>query len=127
MKRHFLLVDDDVAELRLFSEAFKQMNVDCKCTYAKDIQHAMQIMQYVMPEKLFVRLDPDIAGNLEQIRVIRKDKKLKDAEIIVYCENMHYYNFLARGHGADHCLDKPIASDKICEMMDGIFNRQAQT
>ena len=71
MKRHFLLVDDDIAELRLFMEAFEQMEVDFKCTCAKNMQHARQIMEYITPDNLFIKLDPDIAGNLEEVVSLR--------------------------------------------------------
>jgi hypothetical protein len=121
-KRHFLLVDEDIAEMRLFVDAFERMNLDCKCTYANTMTHAMKILQFVIPDKLFVCLDKDVSGNLEQVRLMKQDKRLKHVEVIVYCENMHYYRLLAHGLGASICMNKPDDPEIMAEWMNRIFD-----
>jgi CheY-like chemotaxis protein len=121
MRKHIMLIDEDKENLRLFMTAIEGSELDCKCTYATDCKHASQMLEYLSPDSIFVQLEPDVTEGLEFVRNIKKTKRLRGIPVVVYSAHMPYYNFLARGHGADHCMFKPNDPDEIRRTVEAMF------
>lgn len=121
MKKHILLIDEDKAGLQLFKQAFDEMELNCKCTYSESFRHAEQMLTYLVPDNIFVKLDSNVSEGLVFVRTIKKDRRFKRVPVVVYSANMPYYNFLARGHGADYCMMKPNNSQEVRRAMDAVL------
>ena len=84
MCKHFFLIDDDEDELEIFMEALSQLPVPCKCTYAKSAEQALEILNYLKPDIVFVDSNmPHISG-LECVKRIRAKQGHDQTKLVIY-------------------------------------------
>ena len=124
MKKHILLIDWDLSSMKAFIKDIGEMHSDIKCTYAQTCDHALKMLKFLTVDALFIRLDPDISANLEQVRLIKHDDRLMKIPVLVYCRQMQYYTFLARGYGADYCVSRSDDTDKLKQILQKMLFRE---
>jgi CheY-like chemotaxis protein len=125
MKKHVILIDPKKDNLQMFLQAFDEAGVDIKCTYADGCDHAAEMLKYIQADALFIQLDPGITDALEFVRSIKSTRRFRTVPTVVYSAHMTYYNFLAIGHGADHCMREPLAAAEIRKVLDDVLLWQA--
>ncbi len=54
MKKHILLIDDDVDELKIFNDALEELPGNFKCTYASNAYQAMDMLKFIHPHFIFI-------------------------------------------------------------------------
>jgi CheY-like chemotaxis protein len=117
MKKNILVLDDDQMSVQLIMDAITQLDIDYTCIPAPTCTDAEDLIKHHEPATVLVKLDPDIATRLEFIRKIKKSKRLRSTAVVAYANNVHYYNYLVRGHGADYCLETPKESGDVIKAL----------
>src|SRR5687768_800589 len=118
MKKHLLLIDPNKEELKVFMSALEDLDTVCKCTYTDSCMHAEQMLEFLTPDAVFVGIEPKITESLEFVKHLKHNKKFRHVPVMVYATHMPYYNYLARGHGADHCMQKSNDPSEIRKMIE---------
>jgi DNA-binding NarL/FixJ family response regulator len=107
MKKHIMLIEGDHHSYDIFMEALQSIQLSCKVTCAKDYEHALQMLPYLVPDYVFMHID--MSGNaMECIRRIRNASELSDVKVIAYDD--HLTTKMIRDtlkEGADYCIDQP--------------------
>src|ERR1700754_3733547 len=84
MKKHIFLIDDDEDELEIFHEALKSLPLPCKCTYAGSADHAMQMLQYLTPDLIFIDINMPKLNGFDFLAEIKKNDHLKNIPLFMY-------------------------------------------
>lgn len=121
MKKHILLIDNNKSNLHIFMQALNELGAEVKCTYADSCTHGDKMLEYILPDAIFVNLDPNITDNLEFVRITKKKRRLRERPVVVYSSQMLFYNFLARGHGADICMPSLPAVEQLKKTLSDIL------
>lgn len=107
MITHILLIDDDEDELGIFTDALKAIGDFYKCTYATSAEQAMNILQIMQPDFIFVDYNLPKINGLEFISAARYHIKPDITRIFLYSTKIN--NDLirtARLLGAAGCIEK---------------------
>jgi CheY-like chemotaxis protein len=122
MKKHILLIDDDREELNLFMEALQHVPGSYKCTYSGTGVNALEMLNYLHPDFIFLDYNlPDING-LEVLSRIKKDRKLHDVSIYLYSSVISdAKDRAAKSLGVDGCIQKPGSIGEMSIALKSIF------
>ncbi|HTE23518.1 response regulator [Flavitalea sp.] len=107
MCKHFFLIDDDEDELEIFMEALSKLQVPCKCTYAQSAEQALEILNYLKPDVVFVDINMPRINGLECVKKIRAKDGHAKTHIVMYSNGLNDIN-LEEAHrwGATSCIKK---------------------
>src|SRR5689334_20251796 len=123
MKKHVLLVDDDMDELFLFNEALKEVPGSYKCTYASSGAQALEMLNYIQPDFIFVDYNLPIQDGVEVLNGIKKDKKISDIPVFLYSSSLTKdVNSAAISLGAAGCIRKPNSIGMMTMVLKSIFS-----
>ena len=122
MKKHVLLVDDDKDELFLFNEALKEVPGSFKCTYASSGAQALEMLNYIQPDFIFVDYNLPVLDGVEVLNGIKKDKKISDIPVFLYSSSLTKdVNSTAMYLGAAGCIRKPNSIGMMTMVLKSIF------
>jgi CheY-like chemotaxis protein len=108
MKKHILLVDDDVDELKIFMEALTEVPGSFKCTYAASAIQGLDMLKYLHPHYMFLDYNLPAMNGIEMLTEIRKDRKLAEIPVYLYSTTMTMpVKNAALMLGAAGCIEKP--------------------
>lgn len=65
MKQHIMLVDEDQERLKTVTGRVNEVGV-CKCTWAKNAEHALQMLQYLDPDIIVYHVEDGVRDALLQ-------------------------------------------------------------
>lgn len=119
MKKHFFVIDDDEEEVQLIADALKSMNADCKCTWAKTGEQALQQLQYLKPDVIFVDYNMNGMNGIQCLKAIKELPNCTQVPVVLHssfmtdqlCSN-------ALELGAFQCLQKPNSFDKLITVLE---------
>lgn len=122
MKKHILLIEDEKEKLNVFVKALNDIQLPYKCTYAENCRHALQMLDYLVPDYIFI--DGLIPGMscLDCLRSIRQKISLRSSSLVVYADNIS--KELAEKAvmaGVDYCIDKPSAVEELTAILSHIL------
>jgi CheY-like chemotaxis protein len=122
MKKHILLVDDDREELSLFMEALQGVPGTYKCTYSDTGNHALEMLNYLHPDFIFLDYNlPDING-IEILTRIKKDRKLQDIPVYFYSSVVdETKDNAAKSLGVAGCIQKPGSIGEMALVLRSVF------
>ena len=83
MKKHIFLIDDDYDELRIFSDALKDLPGRYTCTYANEAPKALNMLKYLRPDIIFIDYNLPGLNGIELLEEIRQQADLVPASIIL--------------------------------------------
>jgi CheY-like chemotaxis protein len=123
MKKHVLLVDDDKDELFLFNEALKEVPGSFKCTYASSGAQALEMLNYIQPDYIFIDYNLPVMDGVSILTEIRKDKKMSDIPVFLYSSSLSKdINSTAIFLGASGCIRKPNSIGMMTMVLKSILS-----
>jgi DNA-binding response OmpR family regulator len=128
MCKHFFLIDDDEDELEIFVEALSKLNIHCKCTYAQSAEQALDMLNYLTPDVIFVDINMPRINGFECSRLIRHKKNHNDTYIVMYSSGVTETTInLAVANGANTCLRKTTSIADLVKAMEKMIGRSVET
>src|SRR5687768_13428602 len=121
MKSHVLLIETDQTVIRCFTNAFVKNDYPYKCTCAENINHARQIIDFLVPDFMFINLDQNIGGTLEFVAALRKVPEFRKIKIVLYSKLSSYYQCITKAYGAHLCIESPTDNSAIYDAINS-FN-----
>ncbi|OQP62244.1 response regulator [Niastella populi] len=114
MKKHIFVIDDDEDEIQLISAALNKLKADCKCTWAKSGEQALEQLQYLKPDVIFVDYNMGGMNGIECLQAIRKLPGCSHVPVILHSSLMtDQICSKALRLGANQCLQKTNSFDKL--------------
>lgn len=117
-KYHILLVDDDLDEFEFFLMALEKMPSLFKCTYAGGGTEALNLLNEIEPDFIFLDMNMPARNGLECLKEIKKIEKYRHIPIIIYSTTIdESIAKKALALGAVQCLTKPILPALLEEIL----------
>jgi CheY-like chemotaxis protein len=114
MKKHIFLIDDDPDELRIFSDALKDLPGRYTCTYASEPSNALKMLKYLNPDIIFIDYNLPGMNGIELLEEIRKTTKRSRPAIYIYSTTVtDRTRSEAFRLGATGCIEKPSTVRKM--------------
>ena len=108
MTSDILLIDDDADELEVFSQALHSIDKTIKCTHAKDLGEALDILHHSSPGYIFIDFNMPKTNGLKYLAEIRRLKNLEKSKIVLYSNYIDdEMSSKALELGAFRCVKKP--------------------
>ena len=107
MYKKILLIDDDEDEQFFFLEALKELNVPVKFFFACNATEGYQLLDYVMPDIVFIDINMPSINGLQCLDTIMDNKPDKEFNAIIYSTGVD--NSICRkaiNRGAFACIKK---------------------
>ena len=126
MKTHIFLVDDDIEEMRFFVKALNEMGDKFKCTYASNGAHAIKMLHYLRPEKIFIKYNMPEMNGLGETEELRNTKELKDIPVFLFSSQLDTSSRQrAKALNITLCMDKPNSKIDISTVLKSVFESPA--
>ncbi|HTH30001.1 MAG TPA: response regulator [Lacibacter sp.] len=126
MKTHVFLIDDDIEEMRFFVKVLNEMGDSFKCTYASNGAHALKMLQYLRPEKIFIKYNLPLMNGLEVIEELRKLKDLEPIPVFLFSSHIDQKSRQrALALGITLCMDKPDSKIDLETVLKNVFESPA--
>jgi CheY-like chemotaxis protein len=123
MKKYILLIDDDPDEVDIFSEALREIKKPLACVQASSAKSALNLLNYLIPDYIFLDVNMPGINGLKCLDEIRKIKSIRNIPVILYSNFIDDESVAkALAAGAAACLKKPNQIKNLVEMLDGIFS-----
>ena len=122
MKKHLLLVDDDIDEFEFITSLSQEMPA-LKFSYACDGTSALELMSDEMPDVVLLDMNMHAMNGLECLKKIKASARLHSVPVYMY-SNCHTPNFIqeARQLGATDCFKKPTTLDVLRKILVVVLN-----
>ena len=122
MKKHILLIDDDLDELRIFTDAVKEMPGRYKCTYASDAPQALNMLSYLRPDFIFIDYNLPGMNGIELLEEIRRTMIMPETSIYIYSTTVSDRTRQeAFRLGASGCIEKPSSVRKMHSLLMNVL------
>jgi DNA-binding NarL/FixJ family response regulator len=122
MKKHILLIETSQNGYKEFMDVLASVGVDCKVTYTNDYEHAMEILKYISPDCIFMRIDIREVKSIEWVRQIKNRICQATIKLIVYDDevtgSMIRQSIM---QGADYCIDRPCSFADMNYLLKDVF------
>lgn len=122
MKKHILLIEQSQQGYRDFMDAFHSINVECKITYTSSYEHALQMLEYLNPDCIFMRMDMSEEKSIDCVKKIHERIAMSETKLIVYDDEVTG-SMIRRSitQGADYCIDRPCTFADFNHLLKDIF------
>jgi CheY-like chemotaxis protein len=84
MQKNILLIDDDIDELKIFTDAIKEVPGDFKCVFVTGTQEALDMLQSFVPHYIFVDFNIPKINGLDFLSSVKKSDRLKEVPVFLY-------------------------------------------
>lgn len=84
MSISILLADDDIDDQFFFKEALKSIDPLIQLVIASDGTDTLKKLESFIPDLIFLDINMPFKNGKECLKVIRRDKELKDIHVIMY-------------------------------------------
>ena len=126
MKTHIFLIDDSIEEMRLFMGALNEVGEDYKCTYASSGSHALKMLQYLRPQKIFIKYNMPEMNGVEITQEVRKNKDLEHVPVFLFFTQQDNYSpEMTLALNATHCIEKPYSKIDMVSLLKSVFELNA--
>jgi DNA-binding NarL/FixJ family response regulator len=122
MKKHILLIEQNRHDYYQFMNALHSINIECKVTYTSDVEHALQMLQYLSPDCIFMRMDISEENSIDCVKKIHNRIATNETKLIVYDDEVTG-RMIRRSitQGADYCIDRPCTFADFNHLLKDIF------
>ena len=120
MKKHLLLVDEDINELKKLTTALQDITGYYKCTYARSAIQGLNMLRFLTPDVVFANYDLSGTNGLQFLSIVRTDQRLKKIKFYLYSERICDDTIkMADKLDASGCINTPGAMEQLA----GIFKK----
>lgn len=122
MTREILLIDDDIDEFEVFTDALCSIDNSIKCTHAQSLTDALEFLKNSSPECIFIDFNMPKTNGLECLAELKKSGKINSSRMILYSNYIDeemYQKAIALG--AHHCLQKPAMINLLLKILKDIL------
>ena len=110
MQKSILLIDDDIDELKIFTDAIKEVPGDFKCIFVNDTQEALQMLRTFIPDYIFVDFNIPKVNGLDFLSAVKKTDILREVPVFLYSTSISKeMNKMAELLGAAGSLEKTFS------------------
>ncbi|HUQ66707.1 MAG TPA: response regulator [Flavitalea sp.] len=123
MKKHILLIESSQEGYSNFIKVLTYVRVDCKVTYANNCKHALEMLKFLEPDCIFMRIDVNEEETIEWVKQIRNHTSTGNSKLIVYDDEVTG-SMIRRSisQGADYCIDRPCTFSDVNILLKDVFN-----
>lgn len=122
MRKHIFLVDDDTDEARIFSEALNKLPGSYKCTFARNADQALKMLEFLTPDFIISDYNLPVTNGIELIDEIKKKRHLADIPCFLYSSRISSETqAIAREHSVAGCIEKPYSIGKLTSILNMIL------
>lgn len=122
MKKHILLIETSQNGYIEFMDVLESVGIDCKVTHADNYEHALQMLRYISPDCIFMRIDIAALTSIEWVRQIKNQISQGTIKLIAYGDevtgNMIRQSIM---QGADYCIDRPCSYADMNYLLKDVF------
>jgi CheY-like chemotaxis protein len=124
MRKHFFVIDDDEDEVQFISAALHEMKADHKCTWAKSGELALNQLQHLEPDVIFLDLNMTGMNGLQCLQAIKRLPHCNHVPVILHSTIMNAeLRHEGLQLGAHDCLKKPDSINKLMTVLKQFFFR----
>lgn len=122
MKRHLMLIDDDIDEFDFITCLLEEMP-SLKVSYACNGSSALKQMSDDVPDVVLLDMNMPAMNGLECLKKIKTSAKLHSIPVYMY-SNCRTANFIteAKELGATDCFKKPTTVDVLRKILVIVLN-----
>jgi CheY-like chemotaxis protein len=125
MKKHILLIDNNKNQLAIFMAALKDIQGNLKCTYAGSSEQALEMLEYIQPDFIFVSHNLPHVNGLQILSVIRNQPALGRCKVYIYAEMVsEEISKMAKLLGASGCIENSEEISWVTHLFKAIFDGQ---
>lgn len=124
MKKHILLIERSHEGYLELMKVIESAQFHCKVTYTTSYEHALQMLEYLVPDCILMRVDISEESTIDCIKRIRDHEALRNSMIVLYDEEVSG-EMIRRSitQGADYCIDRPCSYADINYLLKDLFDR----
>ena len=124
MKKHILLIEKNRGGYEEFMNVLETTDIDCKVTYTTNYEHALEMLRYLIPDCIFMRIDISEEKAIECIKKISNSEALGDSKVVVYDDEVTSRMIRQSiQEGADYCIDKPSTYADMNQLLKDVLRR----
>lgn len=123
MKKHLLLIDEDLNELVTFMEVLKNIKGSFKCKYGQNGRQAIEMLHHTTPDFIFIDYELTEMNALQLVSVIKFQARFKGSK--VYLCSDHFSDDtskMARMLGATGCIERSGEFSGLVHKFKAIFS-----
>jgi CheY-like chemotaxis protein len=103
-------------------EALSKLKVQCKCTYAQAAEQALDMLNYLKPDVIFIDINMPRINGLECARLIRAKPTHPDTHIVIYSSGISDTTLQeSLASGANTCLTKTTSIGDLVSAMEKVM------
>jgi CheY-like chemotaxis protein len=123
MKKHILLIENNHEGYKHFMKVLGSVETDCKVTFTNNCEHALQMLNYLEPDCIFMRIDVNEEDAIALVKKIRSKISKGNSKLIVYDDEVTG-SMIRRSitQGADYCIDRPCTFSDMNYLLKDLFN-----
>jgi CheY-like chemotaxis protein len=123
MRKNIFLIDDDEDELEIFDEALKMLALPYKCSYAGSGEQAIQTLEYLLPDIIFVDINMPKQSGFEFLNEIKKNPRLISIPLFMYSNGINKdVREKAIKLGASGCVKKMPTIRSLADELERAMN-----
>lgn len=108
MIKKILLVDDDEDELELFLQSLEDVPGAFSCTRASSGQQALQLLNDIQPDFIFMDFNLPGMNGLELLSAIKTNRHIQHIPVYLYSTTINpETERIALQRGVSGCIEKP--------------------
>lgn len=123
-KKVLLCIDDDPDDFLLLREAVKHCYPECECVYAQDGIKALDLLQSLTPDLIFVDNNMPRMSGKETLQSILQNTLLQTVPVYMlstHISPIEFKEFLRTG--AAGCLVKPHSFHDLCATVQQVLDK----
>ncbi|RYG03108.1 MAG: response regulator [Chitinophagaceae bacterium] len=119
------LIDDDLDDQEIFTEALQEVNPEMKCEAAGNGKLALErlMKMHQLPAAVFLDLNMPVMNGREFLSVVKQNEQLKEIPVVIYSTtNVKHTADEMMKLGASKVLSKPESFDKIVASIKSVLD-----
>ena len=125
--KNILLVEDDEDKRQLFVKALQEVEYSCNCAYVRNGEQALCLLDFIVPDFVFVAYDLPGMDGLKFLSEIKKLDHLRSV-LVILCFNIVDEGLVENAQilGAVACILKPKKVNALASILQRILTMHTE-